>query len=141
MQRYAIVNGDGKVETVVESEVEAVPWPDCTVVACDDITGTGDIFDGASFTRPDPPAAPGDATVGQIVDIALQLGLIDSAKVLAILPLDPNTVVTTKDGQETVDLAVVDVLVDEALKAETVVAVDGKVDVPAMDEPVLVQEV
>lgn len=140
--RYALVDDQNTVWTVAEADEDWQPPVGYSAIVVDETVGAGDVWDGKHFTRPElPTEPPRDVTVGQLVDIAIQLGILEPVEVFKVLPVADDTATKVDgEGQVVVDAAEVDVLVNDAITKGTVTPVDGIIDVPAMDEPVLVEK-
>lgn len=122
--RIAIIT-DGVVDTVavVNKIGDYQPPAGSIAVQVDETVGSGDLYDGKTFTRPIPP--PDTATLGQIIDIAVQLGVVTVQSVVDLLPsVDKVDVTQDPDGSIVVLSDKVDAVVQDAVDTGAVPPTD-----------------
>lgn len=125
--RLALVDDTNTVWTVVEADKNFAPPTGSFSVEVDDTVATGDLWNGTTFTKPPPPEPPPEnVSVGQLMDIAVQIGLVSLDDIAKLIPVVKGEFTQKKDGTIVADVAKID---DLAQAAADIGAVPPK-DIP-----------
>jgi len=123
MDRYALVR-DGVVFTIVEWDGKSEWNPDGEIILlpADYTVQAGDGYDGSDFV----PVVPQELTVtiGQVLDVAIQLGTVTLDEITKLLPFAVADVRLDKDGSYVVDPSAFDAVVAQKIAAGTSAPID-----------------
>jgi hypothetical protein len=89
--------------------------PGVQTLEVDDFVSANDLYDGQTFTRPEFPSPEETVTLGQLIDIGTQLGLVPIDAIVALLPISVADITQDPDGSIVVRAEKVDAVVQEAI--------------------------